>query len=60
MFVESDLEQPYSAVLIRNNPSDPEIDDLARRAISIRTRVDAQGNLRRLGASGPWPVVRTS
>ena len=33
MFVESDLEQPYSAVLIRNNPSDPEIDDLCGRAI---------------------------
>ncbi len=46
MFVESDLEQPHSAVLIRNNPKDPHIDELARAGYLIRTRVDSQGNIR--------------
>jgi hypothetical protein len=45
MFVESDLEKPYSAVLIRNNPTDPQIDVLARAGYLIRTRVDSQGNV---------------
>ncbi|HVU87385.1 MAG TPA: Ca2+-dependent phosphoinositide-specific phospholipase C [Pirellulales bacterium] len=49
MFVESDLEQPHSAVLIRNNPNDPAIDDLARAGYLIRTRVDSQGNIRAAG-----------
>ena len=43
MFVESDLEMPHSAILIRNNPTDPTIDDLARAGYLIRTRVDSQG-----------------
>jgi hypothetical protein len=46
MFVESDLEQPHSAVLVRNNPTDPEIDALARAGYLIRTRVDSQGDVR--------------
>ena len=46
MFVESDLAQPYSAVLIRNDPTDAEIDGLAREGYLIRTRVDSQGELR--------------
>jgi hypothetical protein len=45
MFVESDLAQPHSAVLIRNDPYDAEIDGLARQGYFIRTRVDSQGNL---------------
>jgi Phosphoinositide phospholipase C, Ca2+-dependent len=45
MFVESDLGQPHSAVLIRNNPADSEIDALARQGYLIRTRADTQGNL---------------
>jgi len=44
MFVESDLAQPHSAVLIRNDPKDREIDGLARQGYLIRTRVDSQGN----------------
>jgi hypothetical protein len=46
MFVESDVGQPHSAVLIRNNPTDPEIDGLAREGYLIRTRADTQGDLR--------------
>ncbi|HEY4311744.1 MAG TPA: Ca2+-dependent phosphoinositide-specific phospholipase C [Pirellulales bacterium] len=46
MFVESNLGQPHSAVLIRNNPTDPQIDDLARAGYLIRTRVDSQGDIR--------------
>ncbi len=42
MFVESDLEQPHSAVLIRNDPTDPQIAPLAKAGYLIRTRVDAQ------------------
>ncbi|MES1213451.1 MAG: Ca2+-dependent phosphoinositide-specific phospholipase C [Singulisphaera sp.] len=49
MFVESDLAEPHSAVLIRNNPRDPQIDDLAREGYLIRTRVDSQGNKSAMG-----------
>ncbi|MGD9648348.1 MAG: Ca2+-dependent phosphoinositide-specific phospholipase C [Pirellulales bacterium] len=45
MFVESDLDASHSAVLIRNNPTDPRIDELARQGYLIRTRVDSQGHL---------------
>ncbi|MBX7165734.1 MAG: phosphatidylinositol-specific phospholipase C1-like protein [Pirellulales bacterium] len=44
MFVESDLDQPHAAVLIRNDPTDREIDALARKGFLIRTRVDTQGS----------------
>jgi hypothetical protein len=46
MFVESDLGQPHSAVLIRNNPADPQIDALAQQGYLIRTRADTQGDRR--------------
>jgi len=46
MFVESSLAQPHSAVLIRNDPTDPQIGPLARAGYLIRTRVDAQGDER--------------
>jgi len=45
MFVESDLGQPHSAVLIRNDPTDPQIAELAREGYLIRTRVDSQGEV---------------
>lgn len=45
MFVESDLGEPHSAVLIRNNPLDPDIDTLAREGYLVRTRADSQGNI---------------
>ena len=45
MFVESDLDQPHSAVLIRNNPADPALDELARAGYLIRTRADSQGGI---------------
>ena len=66
MFVESDLGQPHSAVLIRNNPTDPEIDALAREGYLIRTRVDSQGDLRTarreraLASGGAYPDDRLS
>lgn len=47
MFVESDLGEPHSAVLIRNDPRDPEIADLAREGYLIRTRADTMGDLDR-------------
>jgi hypothetical protein len=46
MFVESDLDQPHSAVLIRNDPTNPQIDALARAGYLVRTRVDSQGDVR--------------
>ncbi|MBX3412183.1 MAG: hypothetical protein KF708_05645 [Pirellulales bacterium] len=46
MFVESELGQPHSAVLIRNNPQDRQTDDLAREGYLVRTRVDSQGSIR--------------
>jgi len=46
MFVESDLGEPHAGVLIRNNPADPQIDELSRKGYLIRTRVDSQGNVR--------------
>lgn len=45
MFVESDLGQPHSAVLIRNNPTDRNIERLAREGYLIRTRADSLGDL---------------
>jgi hypothetical protein len=45
MFVESDLGAPHAAVLIRNDPTDPQIAELARKGYLIRTRVDGQGNI---------------
>jgi hypothetical protein len=45
MFVESDLGAPHAAVLVRNDPAEPKIDDLARQGYLIRTRVDGQGNI---------------
>jgi len=45
MFVESDLAAPHSAVLIRNNPTDPEIPALVRQGYLVRTRVDSQGSV---------------
>ena len=45
MFVESELREPHAAVLIRNDPTDPNIADLARQGYLIRTRVDGQGNI---------------
>jgi hypothetical protein len=39
MFVESGLGAPHSAVLIRNDPLDPQIGELARQGYLIRTRV---------------------
>ena len=46
MFVESDLAQPHSAVLIRNNPANSQIDALAQQGYLIRTRADTQGDRR--------------
>ena len=60
MFVESDLEQPHSAVLIRNNPKDPQIDELARAGYLIRTRVDAQGNVSVAGREQGCAAEHTS
>ena len=45
MFVESELGAPHAAVLVRNDPTDPQIDKLARQGYLIRTRVDSQGNV---------------
>ena len=45
MFVESDLGEPHAAVLIRNDPTDPQIAELARKGYLVRTRVDSQGNI---------------
>src|SRR5262249_982862 len=45
MFADSALGQPPSAVLIRNNPMEPEIDALAREGYLVRTRVDSQGDI---------------
>lgn len=47
MFVESELAQPHSAVLIRNDPTDAAIADLAREGYLIRTRADTMGDLDR-------------
>ncbi|MBX9789095.1 MAG: phosphatidylinositol-specific phospholipase C1-like protein [Pirellulales bacterium] len=44
MFVESDPGAPHAAVLIRNNPTDPQIAELARQGYLVRTRVDSQGD----------------
>lgn len=46
MFVESDLGQAHSAVLIRNDPTDRRIAELAQEGYLIRTRADSQGRLR--------------
>lgn len=45
MFVESELGQPHSAVLIRNNPAEPKLADLAHEGYLIRTRADSQGRI---------------
>lgn len=46
MFVESALGEPHSAVLIRNNPREPQIPELVRQGYLVRTRVDSQGDVR--------------
>lgn len=45
MFVESEVGEPHSAVLIRNDPLNEEIDDLAQEGYLIRTRADTMGDL---------------
>lgn len=47
MFVESELGEPHSAVLIRNDPMNEEIDDLAKEGYLIRTRADSMDNVDR-------------
>lgn len=46
MFVESELDQPHGATLIRNDPADRQSADLARQGYLIRTRADSQGDVR--------------
>ncbi len=45
MFVESELDQPHSAILIRNNPADGQTAELARQGYLLRTRADSQGDI---------------